>query len=180
MNFKKVNSTVSLTSEKTPKEFLPPTRSRSYNHIKEIIVSAADESTTHGIDHIFKRSHPFIRFVWVVCFLASSAVCFYMMTISILTYLDYETVTKAEKIVEQTVDFPTVSICNLNPYLTNSSWEYVKSVLIENGLINSTVPTDTFKYLLSNYYNFQIINYDFFLFQYSFFTFFLACFHHLF
>jgi phage shock protein PspC (stress-responsive transcriptional regulator) len=150
MNFK-TNTSLSLKNEKSThnrqKEFPTepkPVPTRNNNYIKEIIISAADESTTHGIDHFFKREHPFIRIVWAVCFFASAAVCFYMITISIMNYLDYETVTKAEQVKEQTVDFPTVSICNLNPYLTNKSWEYVQSILVQNGLMNSSGPNEEF------------------------------------
>ena len=137
----------SNTTINKPKEFLTEPKAvptRNNNYIKEIIVSAADDSTTHGIDHFFKREHPFIRLVWAVCFFASAAVCFYMITISIMNYLDYETVTKAEQVKEQTVDFPTVSICNLNPYLTNKSWEYVQSILVQNGLMNSSGSNEEF------------------------------------
>ena len=166
MSSNKTNTTISLKNEKSdkiiPKEFLSEPKlvpTSNNNYIKEIIVSAADESTTHGIDHFFKREHPFIRLVWAVCFFVSAAVCFYMITISIMSYLDYETVTKAEQVNEQTVDFPTVTICNVNPYLTNKSWEYVECVLVENKLINKSTPTNDFKYFWSNnieFYRFLI------------------------
>ena len=142
----KLNNTRNTFLVEPPK---PPTRHPNY--IKEILIAAADDSTTHGIDHFFKRHHPFIRLVWAVCFFASAAICFYMIAMSILAYLDYETVTKAQHINELTADFPTVSICNLNPYLTNSSWAFVEDILVKNGLLNPLAPTAAFQYIFSDY-----------------------------
>lgn len=154
----KTRSTLSpsLKQSNTPKEFLPepkpkPPPTRNLNYIKEIIISSADDSTTHGIDHYFKREHPFIRFVWATCFLVSAAFCFYMIAMSIVSYLNYETVTKAQQISELTVDFPAVSFCNLNPYLTNSSWDYVEKILVENGFISALAPKASFKNFFNDY-----------------------------
>ena len=137
-----------LSSEKSPKSV------ENHSYIKEILISAADDSTTHGIDHFFKREHPFIRFVWAVCFLASAAICFYLIAMSIIAYLEYETVTKAQYISELTAEFPAVSVCNLNPFLTNKSWEFVEDVLSQNGVASPTA-------FIKNKFNNLLLTYRF-------------------
>lgn len=164
MIMKKTNTAISLTTVNSPNltiNFLPESQSnpdRKRHYIKQIIVSSADESTTHGIDHIFKRKHPFIRLVWTVCFIVSAAICIFMITSTLMSYFSYETVTKAQKIKEQIAEFPAVSICNLSPYLTNQSWEFVASVLVNNGLISSLgSPIDSLKLMMNG--NYEVLRY---------------------
>lgn len=164
MIMKKTNTAISLTTVNSPNltiNFLPESQSnpdRKRNYIKQIIVSSADESTTHGIDRIFKRKHPFIRLVWTACFVVSAAICIFMITSTLMSYFSYETVTKAQKVKEQITEFPAVSICNLSPYLTNKSWEFVASVLINNGLISPLgSPIDSLKFMMNG--NYELLRY---------------------
>lgn len=108
---------------------------RPKGYIKDIIIEATFDTTTHGIDHIFKRHHPFIRFVWTVCFLASIGVCAYMITISIMNFFEYETVTKSEQIYLVSTDFPAVTICNVNPFMTNVSVDFFKSIIKQTSVV---------------------------------------------
>lgn len=134
-----------LKSIPKPREFLsdflvsngPPTsKHSSHSYPVQIILDSASESTTHGISHFVRRKNWLIRLMWAACFLASAGVCGYMIASSITSYLDYETVTKAQRNFLLWDEFPTVTICNQNPFLTNTSYEFVKSVLVENGLID--------------------------------------------
>lgn len=116
------------------------------NYIVEILLDAARESTTHGIDHMFKRTNRFIQIMWLLSFLASTSVCAYYISQSITDYLSFDTVTKAEQVYVVSTQFPAVSICNVNPFLTNASYEFVQNLLIKNGLISPSDPTNGFNY----------------------------------
>lgn len=116
----------------------PKRPSSSHSYPVQIILDSASESTTHGIPHFVRRKNWLIRLMWAVCFLVSAGVCGYMIASSITSYLDYETVTKAQRNFLLWDEFPTVTICNQNTFLTNTSYEFVKSVLVANGLIDPT------------------------------------------
>jgi hypothetical protein len=112
--------------------------------IKEIIYESALDSTTHAIPHIFKRPNYFVKLFWIVCFLASTAFCAWLIAMSTINFFHYETVTKTETVLEIPTNFPTISICNLNPYLTNYSIEFVKNILTQNGLYNPITQVNRF------------------------------------
>lgn len=134
-----------LTSETNQND---QNRKISGHQVLEIIMESTTESTTHGLGHMFKRDHICIRLFWLVCFLVSAAVCGYMIAMSIISYLEYETVTKSEKVFAVSTDFPQVSICNMNAFLTNESVEFVSQLLAQNQLNDpayfNTIFADTF------------------------------------
>ena len=137
-----------------PVEFLRPSNDEKkedkMHHILEILMDSAADSSTHGIDHMFKRDNICIRLFWLVCFLASAGVCAYMIAMSITNYLEFDTVTKAEQIYAVSTEFPSVSICNLNPFMTNYSSQFVEKILIENGIVNPLAPTAVFNYVFGD------------------------------
>lgn len=136
-----------FVSRKIPTE---PIETNSSNYVTEIIVDSACDSTTHGIPHFFKRKNWILRIMWAVCFFISTGICFYMIAQTILTYLEYDTVTRAQRIYQVSAEFPTVSICNINPFVTNASYEYVKTVLVRNGMINPFAPEAIFNYIFDD------------------------------
>lgn len=113
--------------------------------IKEIVYESATGSTAHSIPHIFKRENRFLKFFWLLCLLAATGVCAWMVSLTIADYLTFETVSKTESVLEIPSTFPTVSFCNINPFVTNYSFSFVQDLLTKNGLYfpatNSSVRT---------------------------------------
>lgn len=93
------------------------------------------ESTSHGLPHVAKRKNVALKVLWLVCLLASASVCSYLVYSSIDDYIGWDTVSKIEIIQEIPTYFPTVSICNLNQLSTNFSIQFMRDLLIENGLM---------------------------------------------
>lgn len=120
---------------------------KSRHYAVDIILNTCEDSTTHGLNPIVKRHNPVIRTVWILCLLASSIVCSFMITKSIMSYFDYETVTKTNRINLISADFPAVTICNVNPFVTNVSAQFVEDIMRTNGLIDPRLlnPADWFK-----------------------------------
>lgn len=123
--------------------------------IKEIIFESATGSTTHSIPHIFKRENLFIKLFWIACFMVSTGFCAWLITIAIINYFNYETVTKTETVLEIPTTFPTISICNLNPYITNYSIEFVENILTKNKLYEQLL--QVFIFLTNNPNNLLIL-----------------------
>jgi hypothetical protein len=120
------------------------------DYISRIIKETASESTTHGIDHIFKRENPVIKIFWGVCTLGSTAVCAYMIALSIMGYLEYDTVTKAEQVYILSTDYPAVSFSNLNPFMTTNGTQFAQQLLIDNQMVDPLSPSSSFNNLFSN------------------------------
>lgn len=118
--------------------------------IEEIMVESASDSTMHGIPNFFKRKHWLNRLFWIVCFLASAAVCSWMISETMIGYFNYETVTKTQRVHLVSTEFPAVSICSLNAYMTNESYEFVKSVLIANRFLNPMAPEFNFRFMFDS------------------------------
>ena len=66
---------------------------------KKIIDSAKEtleSSSIHALPNIVRNKYFTIKFVWVLCFLLSSAACGYFVFQSISDYLNFDVVTKIE------------------------------------------------------------------------------------
>ncbi|XP_035665145.1 acid-sensing ion channel 1C-like isoform X4 [Branchiostoma floridae] len=77
----------------------------------------AGNATMHGISHIFTEgSFSFRRFLWAAAFL----VCFGMVSYNgydrVMYYLSYPRVTKLDELEAQMMNFPAITMCNLNPF----------------------------------------------------------------
>lgn len=132
--------------------------------IKEAIHEAATDSTAHSIPHMFKRDNVILKVFWFICLLAATGVCAWMVSSSILDYMSYDTVSKTENVLEIPATFPTISFCNMNPFVTNSSIDFVKNLFIKNGVIDpaSNTSENFFDYFTSDllvvYKYFAVLN----------------------
>lgn len=129
--------------------------------LKELIYESAMESTAHSLPYIFKRSNPLIKTFWILCLIASASTCATMITMSIMNYYRYETITKAETMYEFPTHFPAVTICNLNPFQTNYSFDFITDFFKSNNLTNLndtewpifSMNLIAFKYTFGSYLN---------------------------
>ena len=107
----------------------------------------ASSSTIHGIPNILRSSSVFIKILWSFFFLLSSGLCSYMVFLSVSNYFEYDVVTKVRIVDQAPILFPTVLICNANPFLTKESSAYIKQVLLSEMNLNITNLTKTEEYL---------------------------------
>ena len=97
----------------------------------------------------------------MIAFLTSSGFCAYVIYQSIANYLQYNVVTKITVTKENPIIFPTVTICNLNPFVTEYSFQLVQDFvknefsLDVNDMLNGTPSysiLDSIKYPLKKRY----------------------------
>lgn len=126
--------------------------SKNFKHkeIKANFLEWVNSITIHSIPNIFRTKFISLKVIWTVAFLISSSLCFYSIVQSVLNYLKYEVNTKIRVIDQQSLVLPAITICNTNPYVTNSSLEYVKRILADNNITdladtsNSSLFTSSF------------------------------------
>ena len=107
------------------------------NKLKSLFIEWSSSSTSHGIPNIFKTSQLYLKIVWIICFLASSGYCFSLIISYITTFLEYGVTVSTIKVIETPINFPAVTICNLNPFYANRSSWFIQEVLNNSNLIDT-------------------------------------------
>jgi hypothetical protein len=102
--------------------------------LKQVAHDAMLNTTSHGIPNLCRADKLYIKIVWIVLFLLSSSYCTYLIVLSIQNYIEFNVVTQIKTINQVPSPFPSVTICNANSYLTQSSLEYVQKVLRDNNI----------------------------------------------
>jgi len=100
--------------------------------LKNLFFKSAESSTAHGFPNIIKNEQLPIKFVWIFFTLISTGLCSYMVSKSILDYLNHDVVTKIRIENEVPIEFPTITICNLNPFYKNKTFDFYKQYFGEN------------------------------------------------
>ena len=119
------------------------------------------ESTLHGIPRILKSKSFLSKLMWVVCFLGATGFCIFLVAMSIDDYLQFNTVVDIAYNSEIPIALPAITICNLNQFQSNSSFEFAKqqqlsdtedfwksSYLIDSMLELNETYRDSFSYSL--------------------------------
>ena len=104
------------------KDFLPEPKKHK---IKKILIDIVLSSTSHGLPNIFKSNRLLLKIMWTFFLLVSLSYCSFSIIKSINSYYSWEYVTNIDIIQEVPTEFPAISICNLNIYVT----DYAKSLL---------------------------------------------------
>ena len=107
------------------------------NVLHEIILS----STFHAIPNIIRSERLFFKIMWTLCFLLSFSYCFTSICRSINSFLDREIVTNIKIISEIPTQFPSVSFCNLNPFVTDYALDKLDQFKRKLGLNFSNLDT---------------------------------------
>ena len=130
--------------------------------VSEEINQIFAESTLHGIPRILKSKSFLSKLMWAVCFLGATGHCIYLVKLCIDDYLQFNTVVDVAYNSEIPVALPAITICNLNQFQSNSSFEFAKQkpffdtedfwklyTLIDNMLELNETYRDSFSYSLN-------------------------------
>lgn len=115
-------------------------------------------STAHGVPFIFEKSRNICnRLFWTTCLFVSSAACFFLIAKSIENYSNFNTYNTIKVIYDNQIEFPTITICNINSFATNESFSFVNEMREKNNLTdflgsNAFGAFDEFKDELSRTY----------------------------
>ena len=115
--------------------------------LKETIKQWAVESRIHGISNIIISKSKILRIIWISCFLVSFSYCFYQLINTFMDYLNFNVISNYHNQYEVPTQFPTVDICNLNPYDGNQLHQLA-------SIINSSYVDESLK----NQYYIEDIN----------------------
>jgi hypothetical protein len=97
-----VNSRKSFHDAKQPPSFI--------QRLFLLTKNAGSSTTLHGIPNIIESPFAFIKFIWLVAFLASLAGLGYFLYLAIADFLEWKVVTTIKVVSEVPTTFPTVII----------------------------------------------------------------------
>lgn len=95
------------------------------NKIKQKFVAWSQSSTSHGYPNIFRTKNMIVKMMWLIFFLAGLGVGIYMVIRGIRDYLEWNVSTTIRKIKNESLIFPAISICNINPFVTEAGALYI-------------------------------------------------------
>ena len=105
--------------------------------LKKDITQLGKESQFHGINRMITR-HLIIKIIWFAFFLTSMGLCAYTIITTVQQYLSFGVNTLVQVLPQNTVPFPTVSVCNLNPFVTKQAFQYIANHYSNNYNVTLT------------------------------------------
>ena len=118
--------------------------------LKNIFIYWGENTTLHAIPKVFKEPKLPVKILWLGSFLFSSSLCVYVLVANLITYLQFGVTTNVNlyRVIPQ--DFPTVTICNSNGFLTESGFDNIQKIY--NKLLRPDyVSTNASYYDLTNF-----------------------------
>ena len=104
--------------------------------IKKAFIDTVLSSTSHGIPNIFRSNKTFFKVMWTILFILCFAVCCLSILVSVITYLKWDVVTSIDYISEIPTKFPAISLCNLNPFITDYAINLTTNIFIAQKLFS--------------------------------------------
>lgn len=97
---------------------------------------AADTSDLHGLKHIAGSGSLFRRLLWLCLFLTALGFCIYECYLVFVGFLSFNHVTQVDVFYTTEVEFPAVTVCNINKYRESAFTEDdIKNVGVHLGML---------------------------------------------
>lgn len=106
--------------------------------LKERALILVNSTSIHGIGKIVNSLNKISKILWFTFVMLSWVYCSYVITISVISFLEYKTITNIDVIYEQRPEFPRITVCGHNP----GTWKCRFNDLVCPD--NSTRETDFF------------------------------------
>ena len=90
--------------------------------LSELIADWMAFTTIHGLSRILNAKYVALKLMWLVCFLMGMGITIYLIATTIQVYFEYNEITNTQIVSDLPSQFPTVTVCNLNPYFVSYLW----------------------------------------------------------
>ena len=151
---------INLPLEKSIEEHLNVIKqnkeSTKLEKIKETLIKWSQDTGFQAFPRIFQDELYFsIRLVWLIVFLSLSGITGYLCMQSILMYLQWGTVSTIEIVREVPTKFPSLTLCDSNPFTSLYAQTLLESLAFKEFNINISQMNSTqfnlYKENLTNY-----------------------------
>lgn len=112
----------------------PKSKVNTGEKIKQKLYDWGSNTKSHGVPNILRVENLFLKIIWIICFVASFSYCIYTIIGIILTFLKFEVLINQQVATDSPIEFPAVTVCNLNPFDRRKAQNYIDKVLENNNL----------------------------------------------
>ena len=103
------------------------------SHVKNIFIKWSQSVTYHCYPKIFKeKTHFAARLIWILVFFSFTGLTSYILLRNVLAYFEYNVVSTVEVINESPTFFPTVTICDSNPFSTFQAETLIRQLIADD------------------------------------------------
>jgi hypothetical protein len=102
-----------------------PSRAETF---KKTFIDWSIGLSCHGYPKIFRNVSKIIKSIWLFCFTLSAVVCAFVIYRNVSEFLDHDVITNIRVIDESQSVFPTITFCNLNPFVTQSAYNLMRNL----------------------------------------------------
>ena len=126
-NASQITITSSTKSDSTKKH-------ETRDEVWAAVTESALNATAHGLPNIFRLENKFLKLMWIVFFLCSFGYCIYTISLIILSFISFDVLTNQQVVNVSPVDYPAVTVCNINPFDRRNAQTYIDAVLLKNNI----------------------------------------------
>ena len=102
--------------------------------LKETFVEFSKRADVNCYTKIFEYDNIFVKMIWILVLLASLGLTAWVVSWTVLEYLDYEVTSQIGVVYELPTDFPAVTLCNANQFNSKESETLMGSIMESNSL----------------------------------------------
>lgn len=125
--------------------------------VKEKFVQWSESSTSHGYPNIFKSKNLAVKIMWGLFFVSFTGIGTYMVVRGIFDYFKYEVTSTIRVLKNDTLTFPTVTICHTNPFASDAGTAFILDYFRRTYSPNITSYADVVKYTNSSNAELEIL-----------------------
>ena len=89
-----------------------------WEKIKEKIIELMLTTTAHGFPNIIRAKRKILKLIWTIFVILFSTLCVVLIVQNILQYYEFPVTTKVDYPIVNHANFPSVAVCNSNPFVT--------------------------------------------------------------
>lgn len=104
--------------------------------LKETFVEFSKRTDVNCYTKIFEYDNVFVKILWTLVLLLSLSVTAWVLSWTVVKYLDYEVTSQIGVVYELPTDFPAVTLCNANQFNSLESQLLMESIMEFNSLEN--------------------------------------------
>lgn len=97
--------------------------------LREKFKEQLSNTTGHGLGNIVATQNWCLKIMWFIAWLTGLGLTIYLIILSLRSYFNFEVITKIRVIDERPMIFPKVTVCNLDPFVTNESITFLADVI---------------------------------------------------
>ena len=112
-------------------------KNMNLNKSHSIFREKLETTSFHAIPNIIRTKSLIVKIAWILLLIGSCSLCSIVILKSVSGYLEYEVTTRTRFYKNEYLEFPGVTICNFDPFVSNFSIKYLAHFLRNNRNISN-------------------------------------------